>query len=187
MRPIPSACVELVKSFEGVMDGDPSTGNLDPYLCPAGIWTIGWGHAIVDPLTGAHVRGARGKKRACALYADGLTLAQAAFLLHADLLETGNAVEALTVGLYSPDPIFSALVSLAFNIGTGAFATSTLRRKLQEGDLWGASAEFSRWNKARVGGRLVTLPGLTRRREAERQLFISALAAFAGLGGVAPT
>lgn len=62
-----------------------------------------------------------------------------------------------------------ALVSLCYNIGVGAIAKSTLVRKLNAGDINGASYEFLKWTRA--GGR--TLPGLTRRRVAERQLFIS--------------
>ena len=34
--------VDIIKRFEGILDGDPSTVNLEPYLCPAGYWTIGW-------------------------------------------------------------------------------------------------------------------------------------------------
>ena len=40
--------VDLIKRFEGIEDGDPTTANLDPYICPGGYWTIGWGHAIID-------------------------------------------------------------------------------------------------------------------------------------------
>jgi lysozyme len=62
---------------------------------------------------------------------------------------------------------FDALTSLGFNIGGSALAASTLVRKLNAGDCWGAGAEFPRWNKAR--GRV--LPGLVKRRAWERALF----------------
>lgn len=62
---------------------------------------------------------------------------------------------------------FDALVSFAFNLGEGALAQSTLLRLLNAGDYAGAAAQFDRWNKA--GGRV--LPGLVRRRAAERALF----------------
>lgn len=62
-----------------------------------------------------------------------------------------------------------ALVSLCYNIGVGAIAKSTLVRKLNAGDINGAANEFLKWNKA--NGRI--LSGLTRRRIAERKLFLS--------------
>jgi lysozyme len=63
----------------------------------------------------------------------------------------------------------SALASLVYNIGLGAFHKSTLLKKLNSGDMKGAAAEFERWNKA--GGKV--LPGLVRRRAEERKLFES--------------
>jgi lysozyme len=62
---------------------------------------------------------------------------------------------------------YDALVSFTFNVGGGALRTSTLLRKLNAGDCWGAGAEFPRWNKAR--GRV--LPGLVKRRADERRMF----------------
>ena len=56
--------VILIKSYEGIMDGDPSTINLDPYLCPAGYWTIGWGHVVLDQ-QGNQIKGIENKKLAC--------------------------------------------------------------------------------------------------------------------------
>lgn len=64
---------------------------------------------------------------------------------------------------------FDALVSFAYNLGARALSTSTLLQKLNAFDYAGAADEFPRWNKA--GGKV--LPGLTRRREAERALFLS--------------
>lgn len=66
---------------------------------------------------------------------------------------------------------FDALTSLVFNIGEGNFASSTLLRKLNAGDCWGAGAQFPRWNKGRVNGKLVELRGLTNRRADERKTF----------------
>lgn len=63
---------------------------------------------------------------------------------------------------------YDALVSFAYNVGTGALQTSTLLEKLNKGDYEGASKEFARWNKS--GGKV--LAGLTKRREKERQLFM---------------
>lgn len=64
---------------------------------------------------------------------------------------------------------FDAMVSLAFNIGVGAFAKSTLVRKLNDGDVLGAADQFPRWNQD--NGKVV--PGLSRRRAAERSLFLT--------------
>lgn len=64
---------------------------------------------------------------------------------------------------------FDAMVSLAYNIGAGAFLKSTLLKKVNAGDFAGAGEEFLRWNKA--NGKEVL--GLTRRREREKQLFQS--------------
>ncbi len=67
-----------------------------------------------------------------------------------------------------------ALTSFAFNAGFYSLKESTLLRKLNAGDREGAANEFLRWNKAHSGGRLVPMAGLTKRRQAERQLFLSA-------------
>lgn len=66
---------------------------------------------------------------------------------------------------------FDALTSLVFNIGEGNFARSTLLRKLNANDCRGAAAEFPKWNKGRVNGKLTVLPGLTTRRADERRTF----------------
>ena len=66
-----------------------------------------------------------------------------------------------------------ALTSLVYNAGTRILTDSTLIRKLNAGDYAGAAREFPRWNKANQGGRLVAFPGLTKRRLAEQQLFLS--------------
>ncbi len=66
----------------------------------------------------------------------------------------------------------SALTSFAFNVGIHGVKRSTLLKKLNAGDYVGAANEFPRWNKAHVRGQLVPLAGLTRRREAEKQLFL---------------
>ena len=122
--------------------------HLDAYLCPAGVLTIGYGH------TKTARRGQR------------ITPQQAEDLLRDDLREFEHAVNRLiTTDITQHE--FDALVSFAFNVGTNALEQSTLRRKLNAGDRHGAAREFDRWTKA--GGR--DLPGLIRRRAAERALF----------------
>lgn len=66
-----------------------------------------------------------------------------------------------------------ALVSLTFNIGVSSVCKSTLLRKLNRNDYVGASKEFSKWHYATEGRRVVSLPGLVRRRAAERALFVT--------------
>lgn len=169
LRDVPQEGIELIKSFEGIPDGDPSTVNLDAYLDPIGIWTIGWGHAITVP--GGFLRGPENKAKARAMYPGGITQAQAEALLRGDLVDTARDVLNMsTVSL--DDGQYAALVSFAFNAGSGNLRQSTLLRKLNAGDFAGAADQFLVWNKAKKNGVLVELPGLTRRRTAERALFL---------------
>src|SRR5690606_6021729 len=132
--------VDLIKPFEGL--------KLPAYLCPANVWTIGYGTT-------------RGVQKG-----QTITAAEAERLLRADLavFEAGVS-KAVKVPLEQHE--FDALVSFAYNVGLGAFQKSTLLRLLNAGDKAGAAKQFDRWNKA--GGKV--LAGLTRRREAERKLF----------------
>lgn len=66
-----------------------------------------------------------------------------------------------------------AVVSFTFNVGVQRFCSSTMAKKLNAGDKLGAANEFRKWNKATVNGQLRALPGLTKRREAERRLFLT--------------
>ena len=135
--------IALIKQFEGL--------RTCAYLDAAGIWTIGYGH------TGDEVRsGLR------------IDVAQAEALLRQDLHVAEEAVRALVTQPLA-QASFDALTSFVFNVGAAAFGGSTLLRKLNAGDVEGAAAEFERWRYA--GGRV--LPGLLRRRIAERTLFLS--------------
>jgi lysozyme len=135
------AGLDLIKSFEGL--------RCNAYKCPAGVWTIGYGHTL-NVVRGQII--------------DVITAEQ---LLKQDLQRFERAVDRLiTVPL--TDNQFSALVSFAFNCGETALSASTLRRKLNSGDYLGASLEFLRWTRA--NGKV--LPGLVRRRNAEKQLFL---------------
>lgn len=68
---------------------------------------------------------------------------------------------------------FNALASFIYNLGPENFAKSTLLKKLNQKDYQGAAEEFPRWNKARVSGELTPIRGLTRRREAEKKMFLA--------------
>jgi GH24 family phage-related lysozyme (muramidase) len=171
LRDVPQEAIELIKSFEGIPDGDPTTVNIDAYLDPVGIWTIGWGHALVH--NGAHLRGAQNRALARSMFPGGITRAQAEALLRGDLIEFAAGVSRLAQ-VPLDDAQFGALVSFAFNAGLGNLSKSTLLKKLNAGDVSGAADQFLVWNKARNGqGVLVELAGLTRRRRAERALFLN--------------
>jgi lysozyme len=166
-REINQAGLDLIKSFEGIPDGDPDTVNIDPYLDPVGIWTIGWGHAIRQ--NGRYLRGETDKAAAYALFPGGITLAQAEALLRGDLVEAEQDVGRL-VKVPVSDNEFAALVSFTFNLGAANLGASTLLRELNAGNTQAAADQFGRWVMA--GG--VKLAGLVRRRAAERALFLTA-------------
>lgn len=142
---ISSKALDIVKHFEGLF--------LKAYLDPVGIWTIGYGH------TGP-----------AAHKGNVITEKEAEDLLREDMSESEDAVDRYVEPSLSQQQ-FDALVSFTFNIGSGAFSKSTMRKKLNANDFEGAAAEFPRWNKGTVNGKKVVLPGLTRRRKSERHLF----------------
>jgi GH24 family phage-related lysozyme (muramidase) len=139
--------IALIKQFEGC--------KLTAYQDSVGVWTIGYGWT--QPVDGKPIRA-------------GMTIKQetAERLLKTGLVSYESDVSRLVkVGLTQGK--FDALVSFTYNLGARSLSTSTLLRKLNAGDYAGAADEFLRWNKA--GGKV--LNGLTRRREAERALFLS--------------
>lgn len=144
MRNIKKA-VDLIKEFEGYYD--------KAYKCPAGVWTIGYG-TIQYP---------DGKKVKAGDVCDK-KLAEA-WLMH-EVNEKAERVEKLISSEINNNQ-FCALVSFAYNVGTGALGRSTMLRYINRGQLKLAALEFKKWNKA--GGRV--LKGLTRRRLAEQELF----------------
>ncbi|QNQ23523.1 lysozyme [Enterobacter roggenkampii] len=139
--------IALIKQFEGC--------KLTAYQDSVGVWTIGYGWT--QPVDGKPIRA-------------GMTIKQetAERLLKTGLVRYESDVSRLVkVGMTQGQ--FDALVSFTYNLGARSLSTSTLLRKLNTGDYAGAADEFLRWNKA--GGK--ALNGLTRRREAERALFLS--------------
>lgn len=156
----------LIKQFESLHDGDLTVVGLQPKLCPAGIWTVGFGRALTDQ-RGSFLRGQAGRDEAYAQYSN-LSMEQAEQFLMEDTSKFSKGVaDLLKVEVSSNE--FSALVSLAYNIGLGAFKKSTVLRRLNAGDKGGAADAFLMWNKS--NGK--TLRGLVRRREAERKLFLT--------------
>jgi len=141
-------CIKMIKHHEGF--------RRKPYQDPIGLWTIGVGHLIGD-----------GKKLPREWNRE-LTDEEVDELLYEDLERFESGVERLAeVSLTQGQ--FDALVSFSFNVGLGNFQSSTLRSKLKRGDYEGAANEFWKWRRA--GGKI--LPGLVKRREDEKNLFLS--------------
>lgn len=132
--------LDLIKHFEGC--------ELYAYKCPAGVWTIGYGHTKgVEP--GMQI-----------------TEQDAEDMLKEELIEYESYINDLvTVGLNQNQ--FDAMVSWVYNLGAGNLKASTLLKVLNAGDYAGVPEQMLRWNKA--GGKV--LEGLTRRRQAEADLF----------------
>jgi len=134
----------LIERFEGV--------RLRAYKCPAGVWTIGYGHTGPDVCEGLEI-----------------SLPRAGELLATDCRRFEEAVSRLVTATMNQSQ-FDALVSLTYNIGEGALRRSTLLRLVNADPSDPAiRREFLRWDKA-AGA---TLPGLTRRREAEAELYFA--------------
>ncbi len=133
--------IELIKQFEGCV--------LKAYKCPAGIWTIGYGHTagVIEGQT--------------------ITRAEAEGLLKQDLARFERVINNI-VKVEINQNQFDALVSFSYNLGSGALNNSTLLRLLNKGDYNGAAEQFDRWVYA--GGK--KLAGLVKRRTAEKELFL---------------
>lgn len=165
-RKINQAGIDIIKRFESLHDGDLSTIGLQPKMCPAGIWTVGYGRALTNH-NGAFLRGEQGKKAAYNLYGN-LTVEDAEEMLREDLDLFSEGVSRL-LKVDVTDNQFSALVSLAYNIGLGNLRNSTVIKRLNAGDTQGAAEAILWWNKA--SGKV--LRGLQARREAEKLLFLT--------------
>lgn len=129
--------------------------NLTPHQCLSGAWIIGYGSTCLS--NGAPVRED----------SPAITQVQADLMLTRMIIDIEQKIEVMTRVSLSPAQ-YAALTSFIYNVGENAFSSSTLLRKLNEGDYQGAANQFLLWIHA--GG--VTLRELTRRREAERQLFL---------------
>jgi len=132
--------IDLIKHFEGC--------ELEAYKCPAGVWTIGYGH----------IKGVK----------EGMTITehQAEEMLKSELNEYEGYINNLVTAELNQNQ-FDAMVSWVYNLGGGNLKASTLLKVLNAGDYAGVPAQMMRWNKA--GGKV--LEGLTRRRQAEADLF----------------
>ena len=139
--------IQLCKRFEGF--------RAKPYLCPAQVWTIGYGSTYYPD--GRRVQPTD----------DPVTEVQARVLLEWELRQNClPAVMRLCPVVATDERRANALADFCFNLGPGRLQTSTLRRKVNARDWEGARAEIRKW--VRGGGRI--LPGLVIRREAEAAL-----------------
>lgn len=149
MIAVPQAAIDLAKRFEGfhqVPRADP--GRAHPYVCPAGYWTIGYGH-LCDP---KH---------------PPITEAEAEGYLAADLMVALNAtLRYCPVLATEPEGRLAAVVDFTFNLGAGRLQMSTLRRRINQQDWQAASSEIRKWVFA--GG--ARLRGLVLRRAEEASL-----------------
>lgn len=142
--------IKFIQGFEGF-----STKAYDDGV---GVWTIGWGTILYE--NGTKVK--RG---------DSITVERALELFMHDLSNFERAVQNL-VKVPLTQNQYDALVSFTYNVGISALSGSSLLKKLNSGLYKEASNGLLAWNKGRVNGKLVELKGLTRRRTAERELFL---------------
>lgn len=147
MITVPKTAIELAKRFEGferrVKRGAEITAI--PYICPAGFWTIGYGH-LCDPKHPPII-----EAEAEAYLARDLQSALAATLRYCPVLAT------------EPEGRLAAIVDFTFNLGAGRLQTSTRRHQVNQRDWVASGRELRRW----VYGSGKVLPGLVIRREAE--------------------
>lgn len=148
------AAVTFLKNFE-----QGPNGGFAPiaYRCPAGYFTIGWGHRI----------------QPSERFQQPISAAEADRVLSADVAQFGRLISG-SIKVSLTQSMMDALACFVFNVGYGAFLKSTLRAKLNARDYTGAADQFLRWNKAtnpKTGAKEV-FSGLTRRRQAERELFL---------------
>jgi len=146
------ATIDLIKRFEGC--------KLTAYQDIVGVYTIGFGTTAAAGLGITPVKGMT------------ITQDRAEDLLRMGVDKFAATVDALITAKVNANQ-FGACVSLAYNIGPNAFAKSTVLRELNANNMDKAAHAFQMWNKA--GG--VVSKGLVRRREAERQLFLTPVAA----------
>lgn len=146
-------CFDFIKVREGL--------KIKAYKDSAGIWTIGYGTI--------HYEDGTPVKRG-----DVITEARAYKLLEGQILLKSYKVNAAIKNTKLTQNQFNALVSFAYNVGTGALTSSTLLKKvLANKNDTTIRASFLVWNKAHVDGKLVAIAGLTNRRKAEADLYFT--------------
>ena len=168
--------MKLGKAGEDLMHRYEGFRN-KPYLCPAHIWTIGYGHVLYQDQIRLPVVRVEGKdvpmiRKEYPLKPEDnrvWTKAEIDELFKADVATFERGVLRLVPGVVGRQGSFDALVSFAFNAGLGNLQRSTIRMKANRGDWEGAAEAFMAWTKG--GGKV--LPGLVKRRQAEIALFLA--------------
>ena len=148
-----------------------------PYLCPAHIWTIGYGHVLYQEQIKLPMVRVEGKdipmiRKEMPLKPEDSRVwskEEIEKLFADDVASFERGVLRLVPGVAGRQGAFDALVSISFNFGLGNLQRSTIRMKANRGDWEGAAEAFMAWTKG--GGKV--LPGLVKRREAEIALFLS--------------
>ena len=148
-QPVSTRAIKIVKEFEGFKS--------EAYLDTDGTPVIGYG---LSKIAGKPVQ-----------LGDRISRQEADLALKKQLQTIEQQLDR-AIEVQIGDRQLDALASLSFNVGVDSIENSTLVKKLNTGDYTGAANEFLRWDKANVGGRLVKMPGLTRRRQAEKMLFL---------------
>lgn len=173
MNTISRKGLSVIMHFEQLHDGDLTTIGLQPKMCPAGIWTVGYGRALRDE-KGNFLRGNKDKAKAYRMF-PSLTEAQAEQMLVEDAFDYSQQVYKLFVQHKIPlvQHQFDALVSFTYNCGIGALYNyktkkemAVLRAIKYNGDV---EAAFMLW----VNGGGKKLPGLVRRRRCESHLYLT--------------
>ena len=152
--------IKLVKCHEGV--------RTRPYRCPALLWTIAVGH-VIDPNHAKVPFEERRNLQIPAGWDRTLTMDEVDRILSQDLGRFERGVVRLCPAAVGRQGVFDSLVSFAFNVGLGNLQRSSLRMKTNRGDFEEAAEEFMKWTKA--AGKV--LPGLVKRRQDERALYLS--------------
>lgn len=162
------AGLHLMHKFEGYKN--------KPYLCPAHIWSVGWGTVLYQNQIKLPMIRVEGKdvsmirKEYPLRQEDNRVWSKEELveIFKNDLASFERAVLRLVPGCAGHQGRFDALVCLAYNIGAGNLQRSTIRMKANRGDWEGAAEAFMAWTKG--GGKV--LPGLVKRRQAEISLFL---------------
>lgn len=170
------ATLDLIKSFESLHDGDLKQVGLQPKLDPIGIWTEGYGRAMIDPRTKQFLKGSKNET-----YANSIrtieTETEATIALGEDLVKYGNiAKNALTEVYWNKlnENQQGALVSFVYNCGIGKPPYRVFENiRKYSSNLMTKEALVAYWESSVIKGGGKVLNGLVRRRKAEAQLFIS--------------
>ena len=150
--------LDIIKQFEGFRS--------EPYRDSVGVWTIGYGNTYYP--SGKKVSAS--DKHLTEYEASKLKLD----IINKDFSPSVNLLlkKEIEQGKITQN-MFDALISLIYNIGVGAFSSSSVLRNIKKGDMRAAADSFLLWDKATIGGRKQRLAGLTKRRNKERELFLS--------------